>query len=68
MKHVDPLCMDALFINRESEEYRRGVRKLEEWHARCRAKRLGLKRKPKSTSRYAFYNASKLAKRKAVRR
>ena len=50
----DPNCGaveigDALSINRRSEEYRLGVAQMREWHERCRAKRLGIKRKPLST-------------------
>ena len=41
---------DALTINHRSPECKLGLAQLEEWHARCRAKRLGIKRKAKSTS------------------
>lgn len=40
---------DAFVIDRNSAEYKLGLRQLAEWHARCRAKRLGIKRKPKGT-------------------
>lgn len=38
---------DALTINRKSPEYKPGLAQLAEWHARCRAKRLGIERKAK---------------------
>ena len=36
---------DAFGIDRKSEEYQLGVAQLKEWHERCRANRLGIKRK-----------------------
>lgn len=35
----------------DTPEYRLGLAQLEEWHARCRAKRLGIKHMEKGKSR-----------------
>lgn len=48
-KHGAVAIADALTINRNSAEYKLGIRQLAEWHARCRAKRLCIKRKPNGT-------------------
>lgn len=38
---------DTASYSRNSPEYKLGLAQLKEWHARCRAKRLGIKRKAK---------------------
>ena len=40
---------DTASYSRNSPEYKLGLAQLKEWHARCRANRLGIKRKPKGT-------------------
>lgn len=67
-KHVAVAIADALTINRKSPEYNLGLAQLKEWHARCRAKRLGIKRKAKGTSKQSTVESRKYAsrKRKAV--
>lgn len=54
---------DALTINRKSPEYKLGLAQLKEWHERCRAKRLGIKRKAKDCG---VANVRRDRKRKAV--
>lgn len=54
---------DAFGIDRNSAEYKLGIRQLAEWHARCRANRLGIKRKPKVThSVSAARHSARMAK------
>ena len=40
---------DTASYSRNSPEYKLGLAQLAEWHERCRAKRLGIERKPKGT-------------------
>lgn len=50
---------DALTINRKSPEYKLGLAQLAEWHARCMAKRLGIKRKEKDLTPVASVETAK---------
>lgn len=47
-KHGAVETFDAIGIDHKSPEYKLGLAQLAEWHARCRAKRLGIERKAKS--------------------
>ena len=62
-KHGAVAIADALTINRKSPEYKLGLAQLKEWHDRCRAKRLGIKRKAK---RCCVASVRRDRKRKAV--
>ena len=62
-KHGAVAIADALTINRKSPEYNLGLAQLKEWHERCRAKRLGIKRKAK---RCRVASVRRDRKRKAV--
>lgn len=62
-KHGAVAIADALTINRKSPEYKLGLAQLKEWHARCRAKRLGINRKASSVSKLRVRSDRK---RKAV--
>lgn len=59
---------DTASYSRNSPEYKLGLAQLREWHERCRAKRLGIKRKAKDTSKQSTVKSRKYAssKRKAV--
>lgn len=54
---------DTASYSRNSPEYKLGLAQLKEWHERCRAKRLGIKRKAKDCGVSVVRRARK---RKAV--
>ena len=62
-KHGAVAIADSLTINRKSPEYKLGLAQLREWHERCRANRLGIKRKAK---RCCVASVRRDRKRKAV--
>ena len=54
---------DTASYSRNSPEYKLGLAQLKEWHARCRANRLGIKRKQKGThSVSAARHSARMAK------